>query len=374
MVMEFKIQRDTFLEGIQKTLGIVEKKTTMPILNNVLIRTEKDKIRIVATDKEIVLIADYEAEIITEGNITISARKMYEMIREIQGEDIHVLVNDQNWVTMTSQKVVYKIPGLPADDFPSVFDDLDEGELFKIKASVLQDLIHMSSFAMSVDDMRRNLNGVLFETGKYGDKNGVRMVATDGHRLAMITMNLDGAFLELEKGIIIPRKGLGEIRKIVEGKSDDVLFGVRRGMCIVKVDGTVLKVSLIDADYPDYNRVIPKEKGVIVDFEKGTVLRALKRMNVISSERYSGVVLTVTENKMVLNSTNPDVGEAKDEIDVSYQEQEMAIGFNVKYLIDAIEVIEGERVAFELGQGMKPGIIKPVGNDNFVCIIMPLKI
>ena len=372
--MEFKIRRDTFLEGIQKTLGIVEKKTTMPILNNVLIRTEKDKIKIVATDKEIVLIADYDAEIIHQGNITISARKIYEMIREINGEDIHFNVNEQHWVTMTSQKVVYKIPGLPADEFPSVFDELDDGELFKIPGSVLEELIHMSSFAMSADDMRKNLNGVYFEAGKYGDVHGVKMVATDGHRLAMITKNLEGKFLEMEKGIIIPRKGLSEIRKLVDGMTDDVLFGVRRGMCIIKTDGTVLKVSLIDAEYPDYNRVIPKEKGVLINFDRNPVLQALKRMNVISSERYSGVVLTVAEDKMVLNSTNPDVGEAKDEIDVSYREQELTVGFNVKYLIDAIEVIEDEKVSFELGQGMKPGIIRPVNNDNFMCIIMPLKI
>jgi DNA polymerase-3 subunit beta len=372
--MEFKIRREIFCDGIQKTLGIVEKKTTMPILNNILIIAENGKIRIVATDKEIVLIADYEAEVAVQGSITISARKIYEMIREIQGEDVNFQVNEQHWVTMTCQKVVYRIPGLPADDFPSVFDEIDEGELFKIKGSILHELIHMSSFAMSVDDMRKNLNGVYLETGTYGDVKGIRMVATDGHRLAMMTTPLEGTSIQMEKGIIIPRKGLGEIRKLVEGKQEDILFGVRRGMCMVKIDGTVLKVSLIDSDYPDYNRVIPKEKGVVVNFERDQVLRALKRMNVISSERYSGVVLTVTEDKMVLNSTNPDVGEARDEIDVSYREQEIVSGFNVKYLIDAIDVVGDERVVFELGEGMKPGMIKSASNDNFMCIIMPLKI
>jgi DNA polymerase-3 subunit beta len=372
--MEFKITRDTFLDGIQKTLGIVEKKTTMPILNNVLIRTEDNRIKIVATDKEIVLIADYEAEILSQGSITISARKIYEMIREIQGDAIHFHTNEHHWVTVSSQKVIYRIPGLPADDFPSVFDDADEGELFKIKGSILQELIHRASFAMSTDEMRRNLNGVFFEAVKEGAFSKIKMVATDGHRLAMANVAMEETFLELEKGIIIPRKGLGEIRKLVEGQPEDVLFGVRRGRCIIKIDGTVLKVSLIDADYPDYNRVIPKEKGIVVTFDRNTVLHALKRMNVMSSERYSGVVMTLTEDKMVLNSTNPDVGEANDEIDVSYREQEISVGFNVKYLMDAIDVIDEERVVFEIGQGMKPSIIKPESNDNVMCIIMPLKI
>jgi DNA polymerase-3 subunit beta len=374
MVMEFKIKRDTFLEGIQKTLGIVEKKTTMPILNNVLIKTEENKIKIVATDKEIVLIADYEAEILAKGDITISARKIHEMIREIQGEDIHFHANEQHWVTMTCQKVIYKIPGLPADDFPGVLDDSNEVELFKINGNILQELIYKTSFAMSTDEMRKNLNGVLLEVRKEGDVNKVRMVATDGHRLAMADMGIEGTFLELEKGIILPRKGLGEIRKFVEAQPEDILFGIRRGMCILTMDDTVLKVSLIDADYPDYRRVMPSEKGVTVTFDRDTVLHSLRRMNVISSERYSGVIMSLTEDKLVLNSTNPDVGEAKDEIDVSYRDQEMTVGYNVKYLLDAIEVIDEERVVFEMGQGMKPGVIKPLGNDHYTCIIMPLKI
>jgi len=372
--MEFKIRRDTFLDGIQKTLGIVEKKTTMPILNNVLIRSEENKIKIVATDKEIVLIADYDAEIINRGEITISARKLYEMIRELQGEDIHFHANENNWVTMASMKVVYRIPGLPVDDFPSVFDELAEGELFTIKGVVLEELIYKTSFAMSTDEMRKNLNGVFFEVQQEGEARKISMVATDGHRLAMATMAIEGTFFELEKGIIIPRKGLGEIRKLVEGKSDDVLYGVNRGMCILRTNNTVLKVSLIEAEYPDYQRVIPKEKGVEVSFDRDTVLRALKRMNVVSSERYNGVVLTLKEDKLVLNSTNPDVGEAKDEIDVSYKEQEVTVGYNVKYLIDAIEVINEERVIFEIGKGMKPGVVRPGGEGSFTCIIMPLKI
>jgi DNA polymerase-3 subunit beta len=294
--------------------------------------------------------------ILEKGDITLSARKIYEMIREIQGEDIHFRSNEQHWVTITCQKVIYKVPGLSADDFPSVFDDSDEVELFKIRGDVLRELIYKTSFAMSADEMRK------------------RMVATDGHRLSIMGVRMEGTFLDIEKGIIIPRKGLSEIRKLIEAQSEDILFGIRRGMCIVKMDGTVLKVSLIDADYPDYRRVMPAEKGVMVSFDRDTVLHALRRMNVMSSEKYSGVIMTLMEDKLVLNSTNPDVGEAKDEIDISYHGQEITVGYNVKYLLDAIEVIDEERVILEIGQGMKPGVVKPAGNEHYNCIIMPLKI
>jgi DNA polymerase-3 subunit beta len=371
--MEFIIKRDIFLDGIQKTLGIVEKKTTMPILNNVLIRADQNRIKIIATDREIGLVADYEAQIMKDGEITLSARKLYEMIREIQGEMIHVQKNEQSVVTLMSQKVIYKIPGIPADDFPNVAVDEDV-KLFKIKGSVLKDLILKTSFSMSTDEIRKNLNGIFFDVDQ--NKPGVlKAVATDGHRLAMVSVySGDKDFLKLEKGIIIPRKGVSEVRKLVESEPGDIWIGVHQGMCVLKTDHTMLKVSLIDAEYPDYRRVIPSEKGTAVQFEKDMALHALRRMSVISSERYSGVIIKLMEGKIILNSTNPDVGEANDEIEVSYRGGEMEVGYNVNYLIDAIEAIDEKNVVFEIGTGMKPGVIRPADNDQFFCIIMPLRI
>jgi DNA polymerase III subunit beta len=373
--MKFNIQRDSFLEGIQKTLSIVEKKTTMPILNNVLIKAEKDKITIVATDREIGLVADYQAEIVNKGDVTVSARKLYEMIREIEGDQIQFEANENHRVTLTSKKIIYRIPGLPADDFPSVADDRAEWDFHKIKGQLIERLIRKTSFAMSADEMRKNLNGVFFETVDDDGKNKLRMIATDGHRLAMANVETEGTpFPRMEKGVIIPRKGLGEIRRLIENAPEDIFVGVRQGMCVIKTDSTMLKVSLVDADYPDYKRVIPTEKGVLVQFEKDTILHALRRMSVISSERYSGVIIKLDDGRMVLESANPDVGEAKDEIEVNYHESEFSVGYNVKYLIDAIEVIDAKTVIFEIGAGMKPGVIRPADNDDYLCIVMPLKL
>jgi DNA polymerase III subunit beta len=372
--MEFTIKRDVFLSGIQKTLGIVEKKTTMPILSNLLIRTGEKMIRIMATDREIGLVADYEAEIIREGDITLSARKLHEMVREIQGEMVHVAKNERDMVSLTCNKAVYRIPGIPADDYPVVTDQ-EELPMYKIKGSLVREMIRKTAFAMSTDEMRKNLNGVFLETEQTDDTTIIRMVATDGHRLSLVKMDAgEKGFLVMEKGVIIPRKGLGEVRRLVEDEPGDVLLGVRKGICIVKTDHTLLKVSLIDGEYPDYRRVIPVEKGVIAALEKDKLMHALRRMNVISSERYNGVIITLSNDRIVLNSTNPDVGEANDEIDVSYQGEERSIGYNVTYLTDALEVIDEERVEFEIGAGMKPGIIRAVGNDNYFCIVMPLKL
>ena len=372
--MEFDIKRKVFLEAVQKTLGIVERKTTMPILSNLLIRAGQGRITIVATDREIGLVADYEAQTTVPGDITVSAKKLHEMIRETQGETIHVVKNERNIVILTSGKVTYRIPGLSTEEYPAVVDD-DEMPLYNIKASLIKEMIRKTSFAISTDDMRKNLSGVFLETEPSDESIGVRMVATDGHRLASMKGDAgDHTFLRLGKGVIVPRKGLGEIRRLLEDTPEEVKIGVRQGILVIKSDQVLLKVSLIDGEYPDYKRVIPSEKGVVVEMDKNQFLHSLRRMSVISSERYNGVIVTLSENKVVLNSTNPDVGEANDEIEAVYQGEERSVGYNVTYLAEAIEVIDEDRIELEIGAEMKPAIVRAVGNHCYFCIVMPLKL
>ncbi|HOQ71753.1 MAG: DNA polymerase III subunit beta [Smithellaceae bacterium] len=370
--MEFKVNRNIFLDGIQKTLGIVEKKTTTPILNNVLLKAEASKIKIIATDREISLISDYEADIAENGEITLSAKKLFEMVREIQGDTVHFTKSANNIVKVTCQRATYKIPGLPADDFPSVADS-QQVEFFNIPGSVLKELISKTSFAMAFDESRKNLNGVLLETSSDGKNHIWRMVATDGHRLAVARAQTADPCPEMAKGIIIPRKGLMEVKKLTD-VHENVSVGIHKNMFVVKTENTILKVNLVDADYPDYKRVIPAEKGVSVTLDKELFLHALRRMNVVSSERYSGVIISIAPDKMTLNSTNLDVGEATEEIDITYSGEEMEVGFNVNYVIDAVSAISIDRVVMEVGVGLKPTLIKPAEGDNYLCIVMPLKI
>ena len=369
--MEFKINRDTFLDGIQKTLGIVEKKTTIPILNNILLKADANKVKIIATDREIILISDYEAEVVEKGEITVSAKKLHEMIREIQGEII-TFVQKNNIVKISAQRAFYKIPGLPAEDFPSITDEQDM-MLHKLEGSVIKDLINKTSFAMATDETRKNLNGVLLEEGMDGVNHLLRMVATDGHRLALAKSLTPGHFFKAGKGVIIPRKGLMEIKKIID-ENEDLKIGMHKNMFILQTKNTILKVSLVDADYPDYKKVIPAEKGISVTLERESFLHALRRMSVVSSERYGGVILSFSKGRLTLNSTNLDVGEATEEIDIDYDGEAIDSGFNVNYLIDAISVVNKENIVFEVGMGLKPSMIKQADDDNYLCIVMPLKI
>ena len=368
--MHFSIRRDTFLEGIQKTLSIVDRRTTLPILNNILLKTQEGTIRVVATDREVGLSSYYEATIHDPGEITVSSRKLYEMLREIDGETVDCHLMENHWMHVTCGKILFKIPGIPAEDFPEVPDE-ETVESVCVPCELLKNLFEKTFFAISQDEMRPNLNGVLFSMSE----GKIAVVATDGHRLSLANAEVEnnaGNDSGLE-GIIIPRKGVSEIRKLVEGGGESALWATD-GVCVLKKGETVLRVSLINAEYPDYKRVIPQEGGVTVHMDKQQILHSLRRMSVMSTEKFSGVKVDMFDNRIVLTSTNPDVGEAKDEIDVTYTGDRMTVGYSVRYLIEGIEPVDGEIVSFEMRSGDGPGVIRAPGSDQYMCIVMPIKL
>lgn len=378
--MQFRIKREVFLEGVQKTLGIVERNTITPILNNILIRTGKDRVTIIATDREIGLTSHYDAEIISDGEITLSARNLFEMIREIDGKEINFKKNENNQVNLICRKIVCNIPGIPVDEFP-VFPDDDDVIFTKVKNIHIKEMIDKTFFAMSKDEMRANLNGVFLQSEKNDEPSItteghiMRMVATDGNRLSLVTLKGDGSeFLNVDDGIILPKKGVGEIRKLVDNGSDYLEIGVKGGICVLKKDNTVLRVSLIDSKYPDYKKVVPGDSGILITLDSDQFLHSLRLMSVVSSEKNWGVKIKIMEGSMALNLTNADIGEANEEIDISYKGKEIEAAYNVNYLIDAIQVIKGKDVSFEMREGLRPCVISEAGNDSYISVIMPLKI
>lgn len=373
--MDFTIKRDVFLEGVQKTLGIVDKKTTLSILNNILIEADENRVRIIATDHEISLIAHYDAYVADPGKITLSAKKLYEMIRETHGEEIHFETDERQIVTLTCEKAVYRIMGISADEYPSIVAD-ENMTLFPISGNLIKEMIRKVYFAMSTDELRKNLNGIFLQTEKKPEGYTIRMVATDGHRLSTTYKNIGATeFLDIPVGVILSRKGVGEIRKVVESDPDHTSIGLTGQMFIVKTENVLLKVNLINAEYPDYKRVIPTEKGTVLFLPRDGFLHALRRMwVVVSAEEFRTVLLTIADNRMILQSQNADVGEAKEDIDISYSGDPLEVGYNADYLIDAIEVIDEEKIALELGLGRKPGMIRSAGHEEYLCVVMPLMI
>jgi len=374
--MEFTIAKDVLRVGVQRTLGIADKKSTMPVLNSILMRTEGQKLKIVATDREISLISRYDAQIAREGALLVSARKLFEMVRELPEGEVRCEVEENGQMKLRAGRVFYRLMGLKEEDFPTVFE-VEDLPLYPVKASVVTNLIERTVFSASTDELRTNMNGVLLEVEE--SVNGVRlkMVATDGHRMA-IAYSEPGEHggMVLEKGIIIPRRGVMEIRKLLEDVDEEaqVYLGLDKGMIIVKTEETTMKVVLIDGDFPDYRRAIPVDKGIPLKLNRGALLHTLRRMGVMSSDRYAGVVLTLKGNVMVFNSVNPEVGEASEEMEVAYGGEEVRVGYNVRYLTDAVEVMEEGEVLFEVRTGFKPGVVRYVGSDCYASYIMPLRV
>ncbi|MCK9229510.1 MAG: DNA polymerase III subunit beta [Syntrophales bacterium] len=374
--MEFTVDRHVFQEAVQRTLGIVERKTTIQILNNILIKAGDSMIRIVATDREIGLVADYEARILSGGEITLNAKKLHEMVREMDGDTVFFKTTENHQAHIVSGNAEYRMSGISAEEFPEVRLE-DDVSFFTLPAKFLRNMILQTFYAASADENRSSLNGAFFK--KEGKT--CEMVATDGHRLALVRRDIPSDHERIDddstvEGVIIPRKGLNEIRKMVEDGegTGTVDVGIRNHVCVVRQQGSMLRVSLVDAQYPDYRRVIPKDRGVSVRIEKKKMMQSLRRMAVMSTEHFSGVVITLRDGSMKLNSTNPDLGEANEELDVDFKNGTFSVGYNIRYLIESIEGIDSDVVTFEMRSTGGPGVVRIPDDETYLGIIMPITI
>lgn len=379
-MIEFIIERKAFLKGIQKMLGIVERKITLPILGNILIAAAGEGITIVAADMEISLTMGCPASVIKEGRLTIPARKLCETVCELQGETLHLVEGAGSVAVLTSNKAVCNLRGLPADDFPKVADPEDL-HCFNIKTVLLRELIGKVHFAICLDETRKNIGGVFLEKDVAARGTWIRMVAVDGHRMAVAKADMteaekqSGESIDItEKGVIIPRKGLQEIRKLLEGEEGDVSIGIVKGVCIVRNEKSArLSVSLIDGEFPDYRRVIPErgDDDIVIRVAKVAILRGMRLVGVIEPGR---VDLTISEDLLVLNSVHPEVGEIRDEIEVQFQGERKDAAFNGGYLIDAIEAVSGETVELRLPAGRNMAVVGDAENESHFCIVMGLAV
>lgn len=371
--MEIKIKRSILLDAVQKTLGVVDKKTTMPILNHVLLKAEGGRLTVAATDREMSLISDYSADIVKEGKVTIPARKLYELAKESEGDEMTLERLENNNIKINAGKSKYKIAGLSADEYPSVAETKDVA-YSQISGAALTNLINRTVYAVSDDQARPALGGVFLQTNEEAEGNVWSMVATDGHRLSMVRETTEEKGPVLGKGVIIPRKGLVEIKKMVAGQNV-VEIGFLKNMLVVKVDSTVLKVNLVDSDFPDYKRVIPAGHPHKVALDRELFLHALKRMSVVSSGQYNSVVLRFSENLLHLESVNLDVGAADEEIDIDFTGENQAVGVNVNYLIEAVSAVPSKEFILEVDAGgLKPVLVRSAEGTGYLGLVMPLKL
>ena len=375
--MELKIDKATLLSGLYLAQGISDRKSTMPILANVLLRTDgRDKLLVAATDLNVTVTAELPCKVETEGGLTVGAKHLHDIVKSLPGEELSLKRADNHYAEIRAGRVEYKVVGMADRDFPKL-PDHREIKLGQVDAATLRDMIAKTYFSISTDETRYHLNGVLFETEGVGDKAIARMVSTDGHRLSKVERPLPGA-PKLASSIIIPRKGLGELRRALENAKNTVEIGVHNGHLFTRVGNTTLSIKLIEAQFPPYDQVIPKGNDKVAVAPRVAFLDALRRISIMSSDKTWGVRLALTKGTLTVTSDNPDLGEAHEALEVSYDGEPLTVGFNAKYFIELLTEMGGEEVRLELSAELDPGLVRPADlkgeGKHYLGVVMPMRI
>ena len=375
--MELKIDKSTLLSGLYLAQGISDRKSTMPILANVLLRTDgKDRLLVAATDLNVTVTAELECKVDKEGGLTVGAKHLHDIVKSLPGEQLSLKKADNHYAEIRAGRVDYKVVGMADRDFPKL-PNHKEVSLVQVDAATLRDMIAKTFFSISTDETRYHLNGVLFETDGSGDKATARMVSTDGHRLSKVERPLPGA-PKLSAPIIIPRKGLGELRRALESAKNSVEIGVHNGHLFARVGATTLSVKLIDAQFPPYEQVVPKENKRVAVAPRLALLEALRRISIMSSDKTWGVRIALGKGTLTVTSDNPDLGEAHEVLEVSYDGEAITVGFNAKYFIELLTEMGGDEVRVELNAELDPGLIRSADlkgeGKHYLGVIMPMRI
>ena len=374
--MKLRIAREELLTALQRVQGVVEKRNTMPILSNILLEAKPDGVDIVATDLEIGMRGLYKATVQEPGSITLSARKLYEILKELGGGELELTTGENNWATIQAGKSQFKVVGLSSSEYPALPAIEREG-LTPLAGSGLLQLIRKTLFAVGDNDARYILNGLLITLTTAEKKTTLRLVGTDGHRLAVAEEEVGGTGgkdAPKEIKAIIPKKAAHEMRRLLEEGDGEPLIGFTKNLLIFRKSGLLLTSRLMEGNYPNYQQVIPKEHGKRVTTDKAELEGALRRVAVLSRDKTNAVKVTFTSGHMTLFSSNPDFGEATEELPARYGGETLTTGFNARYLLEVLDVIDGEAVSLQMDTPLSPCLIREPGNAGFTCVVMPIKI
>ena len=362
--MKIKILKQAFLKNIQHVQNIISSKSSLPILSNILIEAEKNKVVLTTTDLDIGISSALETEVEEEGAITIPAKRFNDIIKELPDEDISISTMKNNSMVIKCSKCFFKIIGLPKEEFPKLPEFKDEPSVV-IKQSVLKNMIAMTHFSMSHDETRYVLNGALF---LFKGKK-LAIVTTDGKRLSFVKKDLekDG----LNKAIVIPSKTIYELNRILNDEGDvKIVFSENQ----VKFDLKNITVisRLIEGDFPNYEQVVPKEPQEKIIINRGLFLDGIKRAALLTTQDSQSVRFEILKNKIVVSKSSPNIGEVREELDTVYKGHEITVGFNPGYIMDALKVIPQDEIALEVFGPDKPAVIRI--EDWFLYLVLPMQL
>jgi DNA polymerase-3 subunit beta len=304
------------------------------------------------------------------GRVTLSAKAFTDIVKELPSGSVSVRKKENDWVEIISKKSRFNIVSLPADEYPAL-PAFEEKEYFDASRPKLLDMVNKTAFAVSTDATRYHMNGVFLE---QVDDGVVRMTATDGHRLSFTDQEIFVKAPGIKRGIIIPKKGLAELKNLLEEGGDTVRISFDRGYLYASLGKTFLFIRLIEGDFPDYKQVIPKSTDHVVKVRREDLMSALRRVSLLAHEKSRGVKLHLEKGQLLITSSNPDTGEAREELDVDYSGEDLDIGFNAKYLLDCLPVIDSEDLEFRFKDKMSPGVFRGTSQKDHTYIVMPMRL
>lgn len=375
--MELKIGAQELAKALGRSQGIVEKKSTMPILSHVLLEARKGNLLgVSATDLDLSVSSEHPCEVQKEGAVAVPAKQLFEIVRSLPEQQVTLKKAGNNYLEVRSGPSEFRIVGLPSEDFPAL-PKFDKVTFVDVAPADLLEQIERTSFASSTDETRYNLNGVFFEP----QGAVLRMVATDGHRLALSEKPLAGDYA-LKKGVILPRKGLHELKKLLgespEPGQDKVeaRLGFAENSAVYRRPGVVLVMRLIEGMFPDYKQVIPKQGEKVVTVGRLRFLETLRRVSLLSSDKAHPVKLELAPGTLTVRSSNPDLGDAKEDVPVEYAGEPLKIGFNARYITDVAAVLKSDDMRLELADDLSPGVLRGAGPEDagYTAVVMPMRI
>lgn len=374
--MKLVIQKQELQRGLSRLQAVVEKRNSMPILANVLLEAseegEEAALQLSATDLEVGLRGAHPAKVEKSGALTVAARKLYDIVRELPDESVQLTAGSDGYLEIRCGRGRFSLAGTAAEEYPSL-PDFQPGRLVRLQAAVLGQMIDRTMYAASVDETRYNLNGVYFEVLPNPGK--IRMVATDGHRLALVDRTAGSDLEGLASGVIIPRKGLAELKRLVdEEDADEVEIGFEGNSGLARKGSVTLVMRLIEGEFPNYQQVIPKPPESPLTLPSEPLVRALRRVALLSAERSRAVKLELADGRLVLSSSNPDLGEAQEELEVDYEGETLSIGFNARYLLDSLGALDAKEVRLGIRDANSPAELRPTEDEESLAVVMPMRL
>jgi DNA polymerase-3 subunit beta len=366
--MRFSLQREVLLKPLAQVVNVVERRQTLPVLANLLARVDGDLLSLTGTDLEVEMVARTKVEDAQDGEITIPARKLFEIVRALPDGSRVTISQSGDKITVQAGRSRFTLASLPANDFPAL-DEVDATERVKVGEAGLKELIERTAFAMAQQDVRYYLNGLLFDL-----RDAIlRCVATDGHRLALCETGLE-APVQTKRQIIVPRKGVLELQRLLEGGDRELELEMGRSHIRVKRDDVTFTSKLIDGRFPDYEAVIPIGADREVKIDREAFRASLQRAAILSNEKYRGVRIEVSPGQLKINAHNPEQEEAQEEVEADTRVDSLVIGFNVNYLLDALSALRDEHVVLQLRDANSSALLREAGSQKCRHVVMPLRL